>query len=169
MRKKASVISTAILIFLLVAAATLVTPRIFGIKIYPITDDSMLPVYSRGDAVYTRVEDCEKIKAGDSISFVNDESLSVLTQKVYDADRINRFFITKGENTQASQSNTVLYENVLGVVKFSLPYVGYILAFTNQTIGKITVTAVIVIFAVLSITLDTRKTSQKQKTHNKLS
>ncbi|MGI6746418.1 MAG: Signal peptidase I W [Firmicutes bacterium ADurb.Bin300] len=163
MRKKASVISTAIMIVLLVAAATVVTPRIFGIKIYPIAGDDMLPLYSKGDAVYTRSEDFEEIRAGDIISFVKDESLLVVTQRVYDVDRENRCFITKGEDRQASGSNTVLYENVLGVVKFSVPRLGYVLAFTNQTAGKITVIAIITIFALLSIVIDTRGKRKKNK------
>lgn len=168
MRKKASAVSTVIMVVMLVCVTLAVFPRLFGISIYTVSDSGMEPAYSKGDAVYVRSEDFENIRAGDVISFVRDEGLAVLTQKVYDVDRDNRYFITKNELDQANQSNTVMYENVLGAVKFSVPLLGYVFSFTNKTAGKITVVAVIAFFAALSIILDKGKSKKPDKPHSEL-
>lgn len=166
MRKKASAFSTVILIIMLSLVVLAVAPRFFGINIYAVTESDVESRYSKSDALYTVSVGFEDIMPTDYILFVKDENLTVLAQKVYDVDRANYCFITKGESEQASESNTVMYENVLGVVKFSVPVLGYVFSFTNKTEGKIIVIAVIAIFAALSIFLGKGKEEKVSKQEN---
>ena len=124
-----------VICFILLAVA-LAGVRFLGYTPYAILSASMTPEYQVGDLAYVRETPPEDIEPGDVITFVANEDLLVVTHSVVEADRENRWFITQGIANAAPDAAPVLYENVLGVVKFSLPKLGYISMYLSTATGK---------------------------------
>lgn len=130
------IVSWVLVIAVVVLAVMLVGVRVIGYTPYAIVSPSMTPAYQVGDLVY--VKDCppEQIQVGDALTFVANEDLLVVTHRVVEADRENRWFVTKGDANNANDSAPVLYENVLGTVRFSLPKLGYISSYFTSPSGR---------------------------------
>ena len=163
MKKAASVISTVILVLLLVAVAVLALPRVFGVRLFSVLTGSMVPAYNVNDIVYVVPAEFEEIKVGDVITYVLDENLTTVTHRVVEIDTAEQRFTTKGDANNTNDANTVMYGNVIGVVRFSIPKAGAITEFADNMYGKIVIIGVIGCFAVLSIALDGGK---KKKRNN---
>ena len=125
---------TVILFMLL--AVTLVGVRILGFTPYAVLSPSMTPQYQVGDLVYVKAVEPETIEVGEAISYVANEDLLVVTHRVVEIDQENRRFTTKGDANQSTDARPVLYENVLGVVVFSLPKLGYVSMYLTTPSGK---------------------------------
>lgn len=136
LEKVRSTILTLMLIVVIVMAILLAGVRIFGFTPYAILSGSMTPTYKVGDLVYVKETAPEDIEVGEAITFVLDEDLTVVTHRVVDADRDEGYFITQGDANQAVDGSPVLYKNVLGTVRFSLPKLGYISFFMSSTSGR---------------------------------
>jgi len=167
MKKIASVISTTILIIMIAAALFVAVPKLFGIKMYSVLSGSMEPVLSVGDLIYVVPVNPEKIEEGDVISFVLNEELLVATHRVTAVDTENMRFTTKGDANNTEDAGTVLFGNVIGVEKFSLPKVGYLFSVINTTSGRIISITIIVMLAIVSFVLsdDKKKPASKDTTN----
>lgn len=124
--------------------------RIVGYKPYAILSGSMSPEYNVGDLVYVKHQNPVTISRGDVITYVADKRLTVVTHRVYDVDRINQTFTTKGDANEAPDMNPVSYQNVLGVAQFSIPKLGFVTDLLSQKSGKFTLTAMIAGFILLA-------------------
>lgn len=152
MRKVCKVISNVLIVLLVATVLILVVPRLFGVKMFGVLSGSMEPEYSVGDLIYAVPTDAEKIEEGDVISFLLNEDGTVATHRVVEIDRENKQIYTKGDANELSDGRPVSYENVLGVVKFSLPVVGKMIVYMNTTPGKI-ITVTIILALILLIML----------------
>ena len=121
--------------FILLAVA-LAGVRLLGYTPYAVLSPSMTPNYQVGDLVYVDKTEPDQIGDGDVITFVANEDLLVVTHRVVEADRENRWFVTKGDANDTQDSAPVLYENVLGSVRFSLPKLGYVSMYLSTQTGK---------------------------------
>lgn len=157
MKKIASVISTTILVILIAAALFVAVPRLFGIKMYTVLSGSMEDALSVGDLIYVFPTDPEKIKEGDIISFVLNENLTVATHRVVAVDRDGGRFTTKGDANNAQDAGSVIYGNVIGVEKFSIPKVGYVFDYINTTAGRIIAITIIAALTIFTIALSDSK------------
>ena len=117
-------------------AVVLVGVRIVGYTPYAILSPSMTPQYQVGDLVYVKNCPPEEIQIGDALTFVANEDLLVVTHRVAAVDRENRYFITKGDANKDPDSAPVLYENVLGTVRFSIPRLGYVSSYFTSESGR---------------------------------
>ena len=110
--------------------------RLIGYTPYSVLSPSMSPAYKTGDLVYVRSVDPEDIDVDDVITFVADENLTVVTHRVYDIDQEHRRFITKGDANEDVDAGAVMYENVVGVVGFSIPKLGYFAGYLTSDTGR---------------------------------
>jgi len=157
MKKIASVISTTILVILIAAALFVAVPRLFGIKMYTVLSGSMEDALSVGDLIYVFPTDPEKIKEGDIISFVLNETLTVATHRVVAVDRDAGRFTTKGDANNAQDAGSVIYGNVIGVEKYSIPKIGYFFDYVNTTAGRIIAITIIAALTIFTIALSDSK------------
>lgn len=138
------ILSLLLPIALIVALLLFGAPRLFGVKMFNVISGSMRPTYEIGDLVYAVPTKAEKIKDGDVITFVLGESLKVATHRVVKADIENQQYYTKGDANSNEDGAPVLYQNVVGVVRFSLPKVGGVLEYAGTPTGRIiSITALI--------------------------
>ena len=93
-----------------------------------VISDSMLPVFARGDMIIVedvKEEDVASLKKGDIIKF--------LTENYYIIHRIHEIketkdgleFVTKGDNNNAPDGKTVKPEQIQGIYRGHVKYVGF--------------------------------------------
>lgn len=131
-----SVVTWFLVIVCVLLAVLLVGVRVIGFRPYAVLSPSMTPKYGVGDLVYVKAVDPEKIEVGDVLTFVANEDLTVVTHRVVEVDRENRCFYTKGDANEIQDGSPVLYENAIGVVRFSLPKMGYVSSYLTSPSGR---------------------------------
>ena len=151
-----------IVAFVVIMAIALAGTRFVGYIPYAVLSPSMTPIYQVGDLVYVKAIEPETIEIGDAITFVANEELLVVTHRVTETDRENRCFITKGDANNVEDAAPVLYENVLGVVAFSLPKLGYISMYLSTESGKYVGIAVVLTMILLFILPEVFKQDKKK-------
>ncbi len=159
-----SFFTTLLVILVVLLAVALVGVRLLGYTPYAILSPSMTPNYQVGDLVYVKSVDPELIVVGDALTFVANEKLTVVTHRVDEVDRENRLFYTKGDANESRDSAPVLYENVIGIVKFSLPKLGYVSTYFTSTSGRFAGMAMVFFLILLYIIPELIKSGKKKDT-----
>lgn len=149
-----SVVSWLLVLAVAALAVALVGVRLLGFEPFAVLSPSMTPTYGVGDLVYAQKTAPEKIEVGDPITFVVDEEGTLVTHRVVEADRENRCFYTQGDANQNRDGAPVLYENVVGVVRFSLPKLGYVSAYLTSPSGRYVGIAAVLTLLLLMILPD---------------
>lgn len=166
MKKTWNIISTVLVLAVVVLAVLLAGVRLFGFTPYAILSPSMEPRYKTGDLVYVREKPVDQIVKGDVITFVADANLTVVTHRVDEVDAENRCFRTKGDANNVQDIAPVLYENVIGVVAFSLPKLGNLSMYLSTTGGKFAAAAVIFFLILLFLLPELFKKESKPEPDN---
>lgn len=97
----------------------------------------MSPAYPVGTLVFAVPADPASIRPGEVVSFVMNENLDVATHRVVENNYENHQLVTQGD-ANANPDAPILYENVVGVVRLSLPAVGGVVDYlTNDPQGRI--------------------------------
>jgi len=125
LKKSWDIISTIILVLLVVLAVLLAGVRLIGYTPYSVLSSSMEPTYHVGSLIYVKKIDTANIKAGDPITFVRDESLTIVTHRVIGISDDGEYFTTKGDANEIEDGIPVYYKNILGVPQFTIPYLGF--------------------------------------------
>jgi len=100
----------------------------FRYKPLAIVSNSMVPIFSRGDMVIIKKitqEDIHKLRINDIIEYRLDNYRVV--HRIVDIKTTNgeTSFTTKGDNNNAVDTEPVSVKQVVGVVRFKIPKVGY--------------------------------------------
>lgn len=170
MQKAGSALTSVIVILVVVAAILLAGIRVLGYTPYTVLSSSMIPEFHAGDLVYVKRTAPERIESGMILAFVANEDFMVVTHRVLEADHENRQFITKGDANDSRDMYPVLYENVLGVVRFSVPKLGYLSHYLSSESGRytgITILFIFILFLVLQ-EIFPRKNTQVNKRQKKI-
>ena len=112
---------------------------ILGYSGFTVLSGSMQSEIPEGSLVITKDVDTGKIKIGDDITFVRDDNATI-THRVVDIIEdypVNgtRGFRTKGLENPEPDSEIVHEGNVIGLVEFSIPELGYTLSYISNHIG----------------------------------
>lgn len=159
-----NLITSLLVIAVVLLAVALVGVRLIGYTPYAVLSPSMTPKYLPGDLIYVEKTDPGQITEGDVITFVVDENSTVVTHRVDAVDRTEHKFYTKGDANENRDGNPVLYENVLGVVKFSLPKLGYVSSYVASQTGRyvaIICVLVLILMWILPELFQTQKERQR--------
>ncbi len=113
-------------IFVLIIAISFVA-GLFKYMPVAVLSNSMYPTFSRGDVVVIQKindENISDIQIGDIIEYELDGKFVIhrVTQII---DKNNHTYITKGDNNNAEDTKSVKSDQVNGIVKMIVPYVGY--------------------------------------------
>ena len=163
LKKFWNVFTTVLVVVVVILAVLLVGVRIVGYTPYAVLSPSMMPQYQVGDLVYVKETAFEEIQTGDVITFVADENLTLVTHRVVEVDDGNRTFYTQGDANDIRDGAPVLYENVVGVVRFSLPKLGYISAYIATQSGRYVAIAAVAALLLLTILPEFFKKEKKQE------
>lgn len=130
-----SIVSTALVVLMVVGAVFLMGSRLIGFRCFNIISPSMEPNYGVGDLIYVKEVDPSTIKVGDVITFLVNEDLVVGTHRVVAVDAEKQQFTTKGDANSIEDQEPVHFNNVIGVPKFSIPYLGYVSDYVQNPPG----------------------------------
>ena len=130
------ILAAAIIISaLLFASSKNPSKSLFGFRYYTVLTPSMEPVYSPGDMVFVKLCGANDISENDIITFnPSEDSEAYLTHRVtqkledYQGTGVT-CFRTKGDANDAEDSFLIDEKRVIGVVKFHVPFLGYIVRF----------------------------------------
>ena len=164
-KKVWSFLSTILVVLMVLCAVFLMGSRVLGYKCYTVISGSMEPQYSVGDLLYVKSVDANTIKVGDPITFVLNEDLVVATHRVVRIDAEKNHFYTKGDANQIEDSEPVHFNNVIGVPQFSVPKLGYVSDFVQNSPGMY-ITIGIGIVLILLVFLPDIVSKKKEETEN---
>lgn len=120
---KNSVIIITVVILLVIFVAGLLPYRPVAVM-----SNSMVPEFARGYVVITKKineDDIQDIKIGDILEYQLDESVVIHRIINIEEEKGSLIFTTKGDNNDSQDSKKVEQNQIIGIVKFNIPYVGY--------------------------------------------
>lgn len=123
---------TIVILIFLVAIVILVT-GIFKYKMIAIASDSMNPVFKRGDAViYLKVNNINDVEVNDILVF--EKNNIIVTHRIKSISEENGKLIikTKGDNNENVDAFDVYEDDILGVIKYVISYIGYPTVWLNE-------------------------------------
>lgn len=137
--------------------------NILGYKAYIVTTDSMQPSINEGDIVIVKNGKKDKIRQGDVITFnQNDE---VITHRVIKniTEESNVEYITKGDNNNTEDTFKVKYDDVIGKVIITIPYLGKIISILDNKIIILILLLVILIIVFIKIEKNEKLENRREK------
>lgn len=154
---------TLIMIGIIVISGVLIIPRIFGFEIYGVLSGSMEPAYPVGSVVFVKKEKPENIVVGDAITFYLEGIDSVVaTHRVIGLNQEDKTFTTKGDANTVADGDPLPFEQLIGKVKASVPYLGYIALFIQTRYGIMAGIGVFLLVLFLSLLSDLFKQETKE-------
>lgn len=131
---------------------------------FNIVSESMEPTFFKNDLVV--VKKCgstDELKKDDIITFMQDGK--TISHRIYAVtkEKGEIRYITKGDNNEIQDRDTVSYENIYGKVLFSIKKVGIIVQYIQNSRGLVNIIIFIVIVYVLISLRDNHKNSRKMK------
>ena len=142
-----------------------------GLKMLVVQSGSMEPTIKTGSVILIKKQDT--YSTGDIISFVGAGSDST-THRVTKTNIVKgkEIFNTKGDVNQGEDQEKVGIDSVLGKTAFTVPYLGYLIAFTKTQQGfifLIVVPATLIIFSeILNIKREILLFREKRKSKQPL-
>lgn len=120
-----------------------------GLKMLVVQSGSMEPTIKTGSAILIKKQDTYSVD--DIITFAEGSNDST-THRVTRSSIVNgkEVFDTKGDANQAGDREAISIDSVLGKTVFTLPYLGYVVAFTKTQKGfifLIVIPATIIVFS----------------------
>lgn len=156
-----------IILLLLLLAAVLVPKLCFGFEMKAVMTSSMEPELPVGSLLVISPTDYDNIQIGDDITFVRDANLTLVTHRVISKDDETQKVTTQGIANNVPDTPTS-YENVVGKVVWSIPYIGYLVIFLGKPQGKIIAVTLIISLLAISLLIDNYSSDrEKSKETNK--
>lgn len=137
--------------------------NILGYKAYIVTTDSMQPSINAGDIVIVKNGKKDKIGQGDVITFnQNDE---VITHRVIKniTEENNVEYITKGDNNNTEDTFKVKYDDVIGKMVITIPYLGKIISILDNKIIILILLLVILMIIFIKIEKNEKLENRREK------
>jgi signal peptidase len=137
-RTLANGLGIALLIAVVAPFVVYAVPAVVGAEYgFVVLTASMTPAIAPGDVVIVDDRDPATIAEGDVITFTRGSSEVPVTHRVVGVTATGGEFRfeTKGDANDGPDSAAVPAANVLGTVAFSIPYIGYVIQFTDSSVG----------------------------------
>ena len=124
------------LIILLIGLVILVS-GIFKYQLIAIASNSMMPVFSRGDALLIEKCSVDNIEVGDILVFKNNNS--IVTHRVIKKEVVNNNIklTTKGDNNKAKDDLISTSSNVIGKAHFIVKSIGFPTIWMNEIFNRL--------------------------------
>lgn len=160
-------VTTVLIVAAVVLAALLWGSRLIGMDVFVVQSGSMEPEYHVGSLVYVKEADAGTLDVGDVITFqLSGDTLGThrIIEVVYEDGE--PAFRTKGDANDHEDNGLVTPAEIVGEVKFSIPYLGYLVVYIQGSPGKyvaIAAAAVLLLLVLLPDLLFDDKNEKKQE------
>ncbi|MBR3345342.1 MAG: signal peptidase I [Solobacterium sp.] len=138
-----SIIGTGILLCVIILLIPMSTPRLFGYDMYNVVSGSMEPAIPTGSMIFVKPAEAKNIAEGEVIAFYSGGS--VVVHRVTNNNTVEGKISTKGDANADEDFNSVLYKEVIGVVKYHVPYLGDVSSNLTSAFGKVYLLALIIL------------------------
>ena len=145
MKKAAVSILVIMCLSAILSSAFLLVATAMGWKIGTVVSGSMEPNMGTGQMAIAKPLNPDLIQIGDVIAFRSpDDPHSIITHRVIEIveDENNVRFRTKGDANSGPDNFVVPAENLEGKIILHVPYLGYLVRFSQTSLGLITMSAV---------------------------
>lgn len=130
----------------------LVLPGMTGFNMYNVLSGSMEPAIPVGSLLYVRSGDPEQVEDEDIIAFYGSlEDSGIITHRVVKNNVVSGTFTTKGDANDKEDPTPVSYDNYIGRVTLSVPYVGRVLTIMTSLEGKIAAACIVGLGVILNV------------------
>lgn len=172
MKKAIRVISNILFVTftvsLILAIFVFLIPRFTSIQYRAVRTGSMEPDIPVGSMVVVVPTPADEIKIGDDVTYIT-RSNQVVTHRVLEIDRETNTFTTYGIANGVNNTDPPLaYENIIGVARFHIPWIGPAITYLDTLSGKIVTGTVLLSVFILSLLLSTIVSGKKQKKTQKV-
>ena len=106
---------------------------------------SMSPTINPGSLIVIKEMDDNQAKVDDIVTFVGENTNSVVTHRIVEINNDGEYYITKGDANDAVDSFFVNDEMIVGKVIFIAPYIGKIIMFIQENIFMVLIAITLVI------------------------
>jgi signal peptidase len=118
--ERAFLIVVVLIIFLVSGA--------FKYSISAIASDSMYPALKRGDAIIlekTDEDNIDTLKKGMIVAYEQDGQIVTHRILTIELNQGKEYIITKGDNNSTKDVQKKTKDDIIGIVRFRIPYIGY--------------------------------------------
>lgn len=137
--------------------------HILGIYMFNIVSESMEPTFYKDDLVVVKKCDLNQLQKGDIITFKQEDRIISHRIVAITKEKGEVRYITKGDNNDIQDKDSVELKNVYGKVLFSIKKIGKIVHYIQNARGLINIVMFIVITYILISLRDNQKNSRKIK------
>lgn len=146
-----SVTGTVLIVIVIILCSLLVVPGMLGFHMYHVLSGSMEPAVPVGSLLYVREVPPEDVEDEDIIAFYSSlEDGGIITHRVVKNNVVSGTFHTKGDANEGEDPTPVPYENYIGRVARTIPYMGKLLTVVTSLYGKIAAACVVLLGALLN-------------------
>ena len=150
--KVLSVTGTILIVLVILLCSLLVLPGMIGFHMYNVLSGSMEPALPVGSLLYVEGGEPADVEEEDIIAFYGSlEDSGIITHRVVKNNVVSGTFITKGDANEKEDPEPVSYDNYIGRVALSVPYMGGVLTIMTSLNGKIAAACVVGIGVVLNL------------------
>lgn len=149
-------IASGVLVVIVLAAVfpfvAFAVPQVVGADhSYVVVSSSMRPTFDAGDVIFVEEVPSESIEVGDVITYregttevIENGEIDFVTHRVTEVIETGdgRMFQTKGDANDTPDRQAVAPSDVLGEVRFHVPYMGHVIAFATTDMGFLTMVVV---------------------------
>jgi len=128
------------LFLLVVICATLFTiiAPFLGWRIDVVLSGSMEPAVQTGSVVFVRPIGPEAIRTGDIVMYSSPDKTSLITHRVVKIEyEPGLRLVTKGDANNNTDINPIQPDQIVGIVTFIVPFLGYLTQFIRTPLGFI--------------------------------
>lgn len=118
----------SVFIIMIVIVFVVFVAGLLPYKPVAVMSNSMVPEFYRGYVVVTKKinkDDVQNIKVGDILEYQLDESVVIHRIINIEEEKGNFIFTTQGDNNDSPDIKEVEQNQIIGIVKLKIPYVGY--------------------------------------------
>lgn len=128
-------VTSILVLLILILAVLLAGVRLFGFQVFAVLSGSMEPAYHVGSLIYVKPSD--EIQVGDPITFRLSDDM-VATHRVVEVleEDGSLSYRTKGDANEDPDGRAVPAADVIGVPRFTIPYLGYVADFIQHPPGS---------------------------------
>jgi len=141
-----------LIVTVILLCSLLVLPGMTGFHMYNVLSGSMEPAIPVGSLLYVRSGDPEQVEDEDIIAFYGSlEDSGIITHRVVKNNVVSGTFTTKGDANDKEDPTPVSYDNYIGRVTLSVPYVGRVLTIMTSLEGKIAAACIVGLGVILNV------------------
>lgn len=160
--KICKIINIIIIVILLVGASLTLGPKLFGDETLAVLSGSMEPNIHVGSLVIVQDVDFNDLEVDDVITYRISED-TMVTHRIIEIDAEKQEVITKGDANDVADGSPVTANNIVGKVKFTVPFLGYVVLNIKTPLGIAGICAVVFVILLVNYIPEIIEESKKNK------